>query len=81
MAISYHTDMKNIDIERMIVNMSDAGCSSADIDRVCRLHEAGLDDEIIKCLRRCRCDLVEELHRSQRKVDCMDHLIRTAEKN
>ncbi len=73
--------MKNTDIEKIIVNMGDAGCSRTDIERVRNLHEAGFDDEIIKCLRRCRCDLIEELHRNQRKVDCMDHLIRTAENN
>ena len=71
--------MKNTDIEKIIVNMGDAGCSSADIERVRSLHMAGLDDEIIKCLRRCRCDLIEELHMNQRRVDCIDHLIRTAE--
>ena len=73
--------MKNTDIEQIIMNMEDAGCTGADVERVRRLHEAGLDDEIVKCLRRCRCDLVEELHRSQRKVDRMDHLIRAAENN
>ena len=71
--------MKSSDIERIIANMGDAGCGSADIERVCRLHEAGHDEEIIKCLRRCRCDLIEELHRNQRRLDCMDHLIRAAE--
>lgn len=71
--------MKSTDFERLIVNMGDAGCSTEDIERVSRLHEAGLDREILKCLRRCRCDLIEELHMSQRKVDCMDHIIRAAE--
>ena len=71
--------MKNTDIEKIIVNMGDAGCSRTDIERVRNLHEAGFDDEIIKCLRRCRCDLIEELHRNQRRVDCMDHLIRATE--
>ena len=71
--------MKNTDIEKIIVNMGDAGCSNADIEWVRSLHAAGLDDEIIKCLRRCRCDLIEELHMNQRRVDCIDHLIRTAE--
>ena len=63
----------------MIANMGDAGCSRTDIERVRNLHESGFDDEIIKCLRRCRCDLIEELHRNQRRVDCIDHLIRVAE--
>ena len=71
--------MKNTDIENILINMGDAGCSGEDIERVRKLHEAGLDEDIIRCLRRCRCDLIEELHRSQRKVDCMDHLIRAAE--
>ncbi len=71
--------MKSLDIEKIIVNMGDAGCSATDIERVQHLHEAGFDEEIVKCLRRCRCDLIEELHRKQSRVDCMDHLIRTAE--
>ena len=79
MAIDYHTDMKNTDIEKILINMVDAGCAGEDIERVRRLHEAGLDDDIVRCLRRCRCDLIEELHKSQRKVDCIDHLIRAAE--
>ena len=29
---------------------------------------------------KCRCDLVEEMHDSQRKVDRMDYLIRQAQK-
>ena len=40
--------MKSLDIETIKVNMGDAGCGSADIERVCRLHEAGHDEEIIK---------------------------------
>ena len=71
--------MKNTDIENILINMGDAGCSGEDIERVRKLHEAGLDEDIIRCLRRCRCDLMEELHKSQRKVDCMDYLIRAAE--
>lgn len=71
--------MKNTEIEKILINMCDAGCSDADIERVRSLHEAGLDEDIVRCLRRCRCDLIEELHRSQRSVDCMDRLIRAAE--
>ena len=73
--------MKNTDIEKILINMCDAGCSYADIERVRSLYEAGLEDDIVRCLRRCRCDLMEELHKSQRRVDCIDHLIRAAENN
>ena len=71
--------MKNTDIEKLLISMGDAGCPDSDIERVRSLHEAGLDDDIVRCLRRYRCDLMEELHRSQRRVDCMDQLIRAAE--
>ena len=71
--------MKNTDIETILNNMGEAGCTCADIERVRRLHEAGLDDDIVRCLRRCRCDLIEEVHRSQRKIDRLDHLIRATE--
>ena len=56
--------MKNTDVEKILINMDDAGCAGEDIERVRRLHEAGLDDDIVICLRKCRCDLVEELHKS-----------------
>ena len=56
----------------------DAGCTAADADRVRRMHEAGMDEEIIRCLRSCRCALMDELHEKQRNVDRMDHLIRSA---
>ena len=71
--------MKNTDIEKLLISMGDAGCPDSDIERVRSLHEAGLDDDIVRCLRRCRCDLMEELHRSQRRVDCMDQMIRATE--
>ena len=44
------------------------------------LYEAGDIDGLIKYLRRCRCNLVEEMHDSQRKVDRMDYLIRQTQK-
>ena len=73
--------MKNLDIDMIIRNMEDAGCCGEDMDRVRRLHEAGFDSDIVQCLRKYRCDLIEEMHQSQRRVDCMDHLIRATEKN
>ena len=72
--------MNKKQMESIIGNMRDAGCSAADIERVSNLCEAGFEAEIVKCLKRCRCGLIDEMHRSQRKVDCMDRLIRSIEK-
>ena len=43
------------------------------------LDEEQFHDALHK-MRVIRCDLMEELHRSQRRVDCLDFLIRQTEK-
>ena len=60
--------------------LTDIGCSPDRIDRLAELVEAGRLTEAKQRLRCLRCDLMEELHQSQRKVDCIDHLIRQTEK-
>ena len=60
--------------------LADAGCEGFAIEGAARLMEAGQRDELIRHLRRCRCELVDAMHESQRRVDRMDRLIRQAEK-
>ena len=79
-ASAYHIAMKDTEIEMIIANMTSCGCSDADTDKVRRMHEAGMDTEILQCLRSCRCTLLDELHDKQRNVDRIDSLIRTAGK-
>lgn len=69
------------DIELIIENMKAAGCSAEDISRVSAMHEAGFESEIPKCLRKCRCDLIDQLHEAQRRLDLMDQLIRVTRQN
>lgn len=71
--------MKEKDIEMIIADMMAAGCSQADTEKVRRMHEAGMDAEIMQCLRSCRCAMMDELHDKQRKVDRLDRLIRSAD--
>ena len=75
----YHTAMKEKDIEVIIADMKAAGCSNADTDKGRSMHEAGLDAEILHCLRKCRCAMIDELHDKQRNVDRIDRLIRSAD--
>ena len=60
--------------------LSEAGCGQHTVEGAARLMEAGQRDELIRCLRRCRCELVDAMHESQRRVDRLDRLIRQAEK-
>ena len=71
--------MKDTELEMIIENMKAAGCSDADMERVRNMYKAGLDKEIIHCLRKCRCSLMDDLRDSQRRVDRMDRLIRMTE--
>ena len=71
--------MKDTELRIIIENMKAAGCSDTDTERVMNMHKAGLDKEIIPCLRKCRCSLMDDLRDSQRRVDRMDRLIRMTE--
>ena len=59
----------------MIAIMYDAGCGSDEITNAELLYQTGRTKELIWHLRKCRCELMEQLHESQRKVDRIDYLI------
>ncbi|MBR6862326.1 MAG: hypothetical protein IKM73_13500 [Acidaminococcaceae bacterium] len=63
-------------LNEMIAAMHEAGCGSDEITNAELLYQAGRTKELIRHLRKCRCELMEQLHESQRKVDRMDYLIR-----
>ena len=60
--------------------MTDAGFSGEAISEAVRLCEAGQKEDLVRFLRVKRCDLIEELHESQKKVDRFDYMIRQMEK-
>ena len=60
--------------------LKDIGCDPDRIDRLAALVEAGRLTEAKQRLRCLRCDLMEELHVCQRRVDQLDWLIRETER-
>ena len=56
--------------------MTDAGCRAEAIDRAERLCQSGSAEELLRCLRACRCDALEELHEKHKQLDRLDMLIR-----
>ena len=56
--------------------MTDAGCSEAAIQRAEHFYHSGSAEDLICCLRSCRCDALEEIHEKQRQLDRLDKLIR-----
>ena len=69
-----------MDIEQLRTNLADAGCSGAEADRILRMYESGSRKAALQQMKKSRCRLMEQLHESGRKVDCMDFLIRSTEK-
>lgn len=69
-----------MDYERMKQNLSDAGCSETVIREIMALSKNGRIPEALQEMKRDRCRLMDELHESGRKVDCLDYLIRQTEK-
>ena len=64
------------ELEKILTNLSDAGCGSEELEKARKLYEAGDAAALMRYFRKCRCSRMEELHESQRKVDCLDYLIR-----
>ena len=68
-----------MDLKRLKQNLSDAGCCNEASEDIIRMCEAG-NMEGALMMRKDRCRLMDELHESGRKVDCLDFLIRNTEK-
>ena len=60
--------------------LTDAGFSGEAVIEAVRLCEAGQKEDLVRFLRVKRCDLIEELHESQKKIDRFDYMIRQTEK-
>ena len=56
------------------------GCSDYVIKEIMKLSESGMITEALQKMKKERCRLMDELHKSGRKVDCLDFLIRQTEK-
>ena len=60
--------------------MADAGCSETTIRRAACFYQNGSAEDLIRCLRSCRSDALEEIHEKQKQLDRLDTLIREAKK-
>ena len=67
-------------MEELILTLQDAGCDPQRISEICQLYAHGDTQSVIKRLRRHRCELMDTVHESQKKVDCLDLLLRELSK-
>lgn len=66
--------------ERLIQNLTDAGCTGEVAQKIIQLCNDGNLPDALQLMKKDRCRLMDELHESGRKVDCLDFLIRNTEK-
>ena len=66
--------------EQITQNLLDAGCDGASAGAIARMFESENADGTLHQMKRIRCGLMEELHESGRKVDRLDFLIRSIER-
>ncbi|MDE6568966.1 MAG: hypothetical protein K2K70_14745 [Lachnospiraceae bacterium] len=66
---------KNLEQERTIQNMKDAGCSEDTIKRFLICYEAGDIKGELKLLSNHRRALLDEVHKGQKEIDCLDYLV------
>lgn len=71
-----------LDSEKLLLrNLKDAGCNQELIRRFLELEEAGKREEQLHLLFTYRAGLLEKLHMSQNKLDCLDYLVYEIRKN
>lgn len=68
--------MAESQIEKMTIALENAGCEKSSAEKILNYLEAGMSEELIHQLRLCRCERMEDLHRMQKQIDCLDHMIR-----
>lgn len=60
---------------RIIRNLLDVGCSEDMISAFMKCRKAGNDEESFRMLRGQRKCLLDEVHRGEKKISCLDYLI------
>ena len=59
----------------LIRNLKDAGCQEEEIQRFLQLGQEGKRREQLRLLSMHRAALLDQLHVSQRQIDCLDYLV------
>jgi len=61
--------------EQIRGNLIDAGCDSSIIEQFESLDASGRQAEQERLLKCYRCQLMDRIHKEQKKLDCLDYLI------
>ena len=65
------------EMTRLLRNLKDAGCDEAMIQKYLQLEKEGKRQEQFRLLSLHRASLLDQVHVSQNRIDCLDYLIYT----
>ena len=69
------------DYERELTDcLTDAGFDGETASEAVRLYKNGSKEDLKRYLRSKRCDLIEQMHENQKKIDRFDYVIRQTDK-
>ena len=66
--------------QALLENLEDAGCGPEFAERFLTLEQTGQHQEQLKLLSDHRRQLLDSLHREERRIDCLDYLVYQLEK-
>ena len=66
--------------QEIIQILKDAGCEDEFISLIISLIDINQGEDVFELLREWRNHLMDEIHSSQHKLDCLDYLIRKMKK-
>lgn len=70
----------NQEQEHIVLNMKDAGCNEDTIQRFLLCYQADDIKGELKVLSNHRQALLDEVHKGQKEIDCLDYLVYQIEK-
>jgi len=66
---------KDASVQSVIMNLKDAGCNPETVEEFLALDGEGKIGEQLKLLARQRQQLLEQVHREEKCIDCLDYLV------
>lgn len=61
--------------EDIIQNLKDAGCDEVTIQCFMYKLQSGKQNQGVQLLQKYRCGLLDNLHKDQKQIDCLDYLL------
>lgn len=71
---------RNVSAQAVIQNLRDAGCDPGTVEQFMALEEEGRVREQLDLLASHRRQLLDRVHKEERKIDCLDYLVYQMEK-